>query len=330
MHIGLHKTGSTAVQHALFNGADRLEHELGILYPRFIRNHSAPLTAMFHHAPETYRINVMEGIDTPKAAARHAKSRRHAFEKAMKKTAADIVLLSGEDVSDLQIEGIVALREWLLQWTDDPRVVCMVRNPFKWAVSAAQSSIRGGRTWRQANKQLIMLAASQRLGKFMEQFGRASMFVFTLEAAKEHPAGIAGYLLEQLELGEVALPRSEDVNRNASMSLEAAYIISHLNQRRPLFTDGKMNPRRYQNDIVPLIRDIPGQPFRLSREAMEKVSASAEQDRDWLKQHFGLELDITDSGAGQAVDEELVLFSQDAIEAVAIKMHEWMEVHRKR
>ena len=234
LHIGLHKTGSTAIQHTLHNYRDELATSHKLLYPAVSRNHSMPLVAMFHDQPHTYRMNIRAGIHTADAASVAADQHRARFEQEMSGSSCEQVLLSGEDVSDLTASALQRLQQWLAQWADNITVIAMVRNPVSWAVSAAQGNIRGGKTYAQVNKQLMLLRLSDRLQKFADIFGRDNMKVFTLEEAQQFPAGLAACLLDKVGMPGMQFPNQANFNQNPGMSLEAAQLISALNKRRPV------------------------------------------------------------------------------------------------
>ncbi|MEP5764633.1 MAG: hypothetical protein ABJ308_08560 [Halieaceae bacterium] len=328
LHIGLHKTGSTTIQHTLHNYREELAASHALFYPAFARNHSVPLVAMYHDQPHTYRMNILSGIDTAEAAEEFAATRRAAFETEMQQSQSRQMLLSGEDVSDLSVAGLERLHEWLMQWTDDLRIVAMVRNPIKWAVSAAQSNIRGGKTYAQANKRLTLLRLGDRLQKFLDTFGRDQMTVFSLEEAAQHPAGLTACMLEKLGLPAAEFPNESKFNQNPGMSLEAAQLISALNRRRPLIIDGKLNPRRFDGDVLPIIRGIKGQPFRLESDTMVRIRESALADKQWLEQNFGMELALDLNDGSAATTTDTLTFSMESVENLALKLHELNQIQQ--
>src|SRR5208283_2111335 len=87
VHIGIHKTGSTAIQHTLFNNARQLAAH-GILYPRY---HAAPV-GDFNHRQLAWEIEA-GAVDL--AALRN-------WAKYLAQTDAHTVVLSAEDLCKLK------------------------------------------------------------------------------------------------------------------------------------------------------------------------------------------------------------------------------------
>ncbi len=111
-------------------------------------------------------------LDTPEKAETHNRENLEALEGEFLASGARQLILSGEDLSDLRASGFARLREWLLQWGNELKVVCALRNPVSWSISAAQSSIRGGKTYGEVNRDPPLQRLRGRLGACIEAFGR--------------------------------------------------------------------------------------------------------------------------------------------------------------
>ena len=60
LHIGMHKTGTSAIQHALFDQRKALKKH-AINYVALARNHSIPLYSLFADHSEGYPIHLIAG-----------------------------------------------------------------------------------------------------------------------------------------------------------------------------------------------------------------------------------------------------------------------------
>lgn len=125
LHLGLHKTGTTAFQVALF-GQRELLAQNGIVYPKRKANHSEDLYTMFSSKPEVYLPNVVEQR-VGDALEQYRNDCFDAWRQILTDAPDDAhILVSGEDLSLLDQEGWMALLDFFGPYVSDVQAVAVV------------------------------------------------------------------------------------------------------------------------------------------------------------------------------------------------------------
>ena len=289
VHIGLHKTGTTTLQHALYARRVELEGKYRIHYPQLCKNHNKVFHSLFCDAPEKYHVNVRRNINTAEKAARYNRELMTRLEAEMEESVAETLLVSGEDLSSLSRAGVRRFKAWTDRQSLEPRVICCIRHPRATAASLAQEHLKGGWTLAQIRDNPPVPNYRERLTPWLETFGAKVLTIYDFEEARAHADGIFGYFCDI-----VGLPREFHVagrveKRNESMSAEAAVLLSALNAERPLFVNNALGSCRYSGDTR-AFATIPGRRFRLGEETMGRVMEAARPQLRWLRDTFGLTL----------------------------------------
>ncbi|MGB3209236.1 MAG: hypothetical protein WBB19_00880 [Desulforhopalus sp.] len=308
VHAGLHKTGTSSVQ--LFFRDNHIRYfQDGFFYPSFTSNHrngvmfnhSMPLFNIFCDDPEKYHMNKRYGITSSdlllEVSNYKAQLINHLNDKRCNR-----VLFSGEDLSALS-EG--ALRRLKLFFEENlgkqdilMECVIYVRHPLTWLTSEVQQSIKGGWSFSEAIAQKNRPAQPfylNRLKNLKKVFGN-NLVINKFEDAIRHSSGLVGHFLQHLDIPLLEDCKSEGYTQNASISMEAAEIISHVNSLEPFFQNGRVSSHRKQGDIWPLFT-VRGTRFGLSRQANEEFWSDSRSGRQVLLNDFGIDykyIDTTD------------------------------------
>lgn len=328
LHIGLHKTGTTTLQDFLYQYRLPLEQELQVLYPALHRNYSQALYSAFAEQPEQYSVNIRNGLDTPAKVALVNEENLQALLKECAASTATQLILSGEDLSLLSSAGLQRLRDWLSPLAEEMCVVCALRDPLKWSVSAAQSRIRGGHSYAEVNLEPPLQRARQRLQRCAQVFGETGIKLIDFDAALQGEGGLPGAFFDVLGLPRSWVSGKPVQRRNESMSLEAAYLISSLNQDLPLYVDGKLGQRRFKDDIREMIQQTAGRPFALTATAMQKIKDCSEPESAWLEDKFAITLDNSRLSTPVERAAGTLNFSPAAISSIAGQLHDKARVRK--
>ncbi len=288
IHIGLHKTGTTTIQNAFFSHREELESREGILYPSLSQNHSIPLYSMFCDKPECYHINIRNNVIRPEEVKKLNDRHTKAIEKEIDQSTANRLLLSGEDLSVLSLEGVSRFKDWLMKYSDNIRVIAWLREPVEWSASTAQHTIRNGTaTISAVMKKPPVPNYRGKLEKYFNIFGQQKVEIVDFHQAASHHEGIIGKFCDHLNIKNTMRKKLLGCpSRNISISYEAALVISKINEKFPMFTDGRLTPGRVTNDIVPFA-NIKGSKFMLSDEAAQIVLEKEKSSLNWLKDNCG-------------------------------------------
>lgn len=274
LHIGMPKTGSTAIQTALAN-YDRN----GTRYARLGDcNHSIALDAIFGDGKgqEAHRRTHFLG----QTASEEETARAHyslllESELAMERKR---LILSGEVLSKFDGAGIQALWDRLSAASGCLRVIGYVRDPMSFASAIIQQCVKGRDT------------RLQRAVEYRDNF-KAFQTIFGSDAFKlkaydlsRFPQGsvvadfAAEFGLEHVDLG---------TQENSAGSLDSIRLLNLLRVRLPVLAGHPGLAKGWIRLYVWLQSAIPGPKFRLPDELAASFCSRAEID--WLHDSFGID-----------------------------------------
>jgi hypothetical protein len=290
LHAGLHKTGTSSIQQTLHATHNRLVlRNQGVLYPAsWPQNHSIPLYSAFCERPEAYHINIRRGYSGEQIEQVNKEYLAHLAEE-VSRSSPDRMLLCGEDVSVLSLEGLSELQAYLLTIAPALRVINYVRHPVEWAVSGIQEDIKHGVSYGAAleSKQSVLRNLfRERVGRLLSVFGPRAVTVYRFEDAVRHGAGLVGHFLAAAEVAELEKIRA--VRANESMSQTAGDLLSHINRREPVIVDGRLNPARSPGDDAQLV-NLPGPPYDIPWEDKMTLAAVSKEDAAWLSRNLKID-----------------------------------------
>lgn len=139
LHIGMHKTGSSSIQKYLFENTLTDDIEYLPLKPA---NHSILFYSIFTVNPENYHINQRRNYDYYKCLENN-KQKLSEIVEFLKDSKRNIVI-SGEDISVLNLGELKRFKEFLSSFFDEIEVVIYIRDPHSFLVSVFQESVKGG------------------------------------------------------------------------------------------------------------------------------------------------------------------------------------------
>ncbi|RUP83086.1 hypothetical protein C7Y69_03270 [Alteromonas sp. KS69] len=235
LHVGMHKTASSSIQSTLANNLDLLDSQ-GAHFPIFklgkrnIDNHSIPLYSLFCETPDKYHINVRFSVDIP---AQHALYKEQLDTMLAKK---DFIILSGEDVCILSESGLKSLKDYLTSFGHELEVHCVLRQPYSLLCSLIQQNIKGG---LESLNNIHIVAISSMVEKLMLVFGDVRFHAFS-----KLKSSSAGLVREFLSLANIDTSNFRIINSNEGIGDQTTRLLNYVNQRVPVFVDGKLNSLR--------------------------------------------------------------------------------------
>ncbi|WP_077329089.1 hypothetical protein [Virgibacillus siamensis] len=295
LHVGLHKTGTTSIQETMFNKTnnDALLKE-GVLYPRcWVPNHSVPLYSAFCEKPETYHANIIRGLSKEEIEQTN-RNNLDKLKALLEETDAKKLVLSGEDLSMLFKSNIESFKQYLegIGLTQAKfRVITYTRNPVKWAISMIQQRMKAGQKYENIFDNLISGILPRlfvdRIGNFVEVFGKEAVEVFPFEDAVKHEFGPVGHFLVEIGIDKHTINGIKKISTNPSMSMFTGNLLAHINEEVPIIKGGKMNEKRYEKDYFPLY-EIKGEKYDITVNEKQIIKAVTKIDNDWLNDNFNI------------------------------------------
>ncbi|MBC7986182.1 MAG: hypothetical protein H7X93_05860 [Sphingomonadaceae bacterium] len=321
LHIGMHKTGTTAAQQLFAEQAELLRAQ-GLHYFSTRRpNHSFLLTTRY----DPDRLDMTQpGVPAVFASldrARHEKLWRRWGRFLDDVGASDEdALVSAEAAGLLPEDEIERLRDKVLTRFNRMIVLMLARPPLSYAQSAAQQRLKNRVSLPDSELKPPLPQYRARLLGYVGALGNENIRLEIFHHDRLVAGDPAQTLLKMIgkdrpELAELRSPRA-----NESISMTAAKLLSALQTARehperlseipePVlsalralspfyrFADieagalvGGFLPRR----LVELIRTIPGDKFTLPLEIQRAVPALAGRDAGWLSKQLGANIEDFD------------------------------------
>ncbi|TGD72302.1 hypothetical protein E4634_15155 [Mangrovimicrobium sediminis] len=321
LHIGLGKTGSTAVQAQLLASAAVLERS-GLHYPRhfphlraFGGNHSPVLRGLFDTSTERSRILTMLGLRSEAALQRFNRQSLDCLRRGFESSEAPQLLLSAEGVGHFPRPALQALAAWLGEIAEEVRVVACVRHPLDALSSEIQQRLTAGAVLETLYADPPVYPLRKLFTRLADSFGEDSLVLYDFAGATCYPGGLAAALLEHTGVAVHGLA-PEPPRANPSMSHEAALLLSALNAQRGLFAGGGRNPERAPDDVQ-RIASLPGRKFSAPPAVYALVEQRMADDLAWLEARHKLVLSAPER---PAADNEDPGFSQADIDDLALRL----------
>lgn len=288
LHIGMHKTGTTALQETLHAARrDLVSH--GINYLDMGANHSQPLFSIFGEKLTAYRANLKAGLDTKEAIASYASDAKARLQRLLSENTAPVTIISAEDLSLLRRPAVPKLRDFLSPYFDSILVVAYVRRPVSFINSLAVQAVKGGATLKALHENPPSPDYQWRFNKFLQAFGEQQMRLRLYDPATLKAGSVVTDFFELASLPHSALPTADEPILNKSLSAPAVNFLSETNKRTPMYIDDKLNPARPAG-LIEEAATMAGDPFSLPEELIEATLKANDWDIGWMEKKLGTTL----------------------------------------
>ncbi len=230
LHVGMPKTGTTAIQRALYgydDGSCRYA-DLGE------SNHSVALNMAFGD---------LKQMDTEAGQGSYAD---HAIEiqKAMREKVAvslsakgDRVVFSGENIWTMDEASLRLLRNFLLERSERIQLVLFVRDPLTWAASWTQQVIKQGLELR---TDVISAHPRERYTRLARVFGAQAIEVFRYEDVEEQDGDAVTFFARHFGLDPEKLNRGR-AKENPSLPEATTQAVCRIRSNKAVLS-------RFRND----------------------------------------------------------------------------------
>lgn len=284
LHIGTHKTGTTAIQNSL-NGYD----DGATRYARLIRaNHSLAVSALFRGTTSSAIAMRNQGFTGAAAEAWIARARAN-LDEDLNGPSRQLVI-SAESLCNFNVEDFARLRDAIAPHARAIRVLAYVRDPLGFASSMFQQSIKNGHK----TFSLPPLGYRARLEPSLRVFGKAAMTVVRFDRASLLDGDVIADFCKRVGIDR---SRLTEVVANERLSPDVVGLIYAFNQTEAskLGTQARFHAR--YRLIERLGQILPGK-LRLDPDLVRGKVKPA--DLDWLADTFGVDFS---AGLRKAVHE---------------------------
>lgn len=325
LHIGMHKTGTTAIQTAMYASGKQLARRR-ICYPRFEPNHSLAIRSLFSVQPDKIILHMRRGRTSPEQVTEFnadvaRRLRRICSGESWKK-----VLISGESMSTLGTRGVGKMKQFFDELVKDYRIIFYIRPPASYINSDAQERVKGGSTLERLTTNPPLPRYRKRLEPFLELFGRDS-----LDLRLYQREALADGLLQDFcgALDEPGLLEEISIgSRNRSWSADAVRVMDVYNARYPLVLNGgdgirSLNPDRPPDGVLrAVLQYIPGRNFSLATQELDSLLERCSDDIEWMESVYGARIsDRPAFGERESGCSDLGL-SNSRVEEIVEQLHQ--------
>lgn len=276
VHIGLPKTGSTAVQAYLTANHDRLA-DFGVRQVPAVASNHPDFAVAFDRASPLRRMDVRGTRDRHRARTRLAAQLRREV------TGSGTWLVSSEHLATVRTStDLAALARFLHGFATDVTIVAVLRRGDHWLPSAYAEAIRSGGTRplgaRFVRRRAVLLDHQDFVGRWVAAFGAdAVRLVPFLESDKANLAALPARVLAAVGVPASAtagwpLPAAPD---RSGLSAEAVEMLRMMN---PMLPPPGWRPSRDRARLVAALAErYPGPSTALTADAR-----SALDDAGWV------------------------------------------------
>lgn len=321
LHIGLDKTGSTAIQLACLNNK-RLLLENSILYPLFDFSHGQ-LGSCFYENPVEYIHNVELARTDRKQIELEDEHYLRNLMLEIEGSTAKTMILSSEAFSYMDAPSVSRLQHFLAAISERVQVILYCRPPLSYAVSALSQRARTGMPlWSEPPVQEIRKICHA----YEEAFGHENITArtFVRESLPDGDVRLDFFsfvgLLPEYVKRSMRLGGERD---NSTLSAEAILIAEAL---RKIHSDQPLANIEFSLKYEPLLRTIRGGAIRLTQQQVAEVRSASSEHIDYAARILNLALDEPDL----QYEGMLPSFGPDALDSIAQLFRRLVELDPER
>ena len=306
IHIGMPKTGSSALQESLFTNI--IDNRVS--YANLpVSNHSAIIFSMFASRPESHSLH--QGM-------KHSKEDIVKFNEKNKKLLIDsfsknntnIEIISGEDIFHIDYEGLKKMKFFLETYFKKILIVGYVRAPKSFMESAFQQLVKNHKM-DSFDFSIIYPYYKDKLEKFDTVFGSENVYLWKFDP-KIFPKG--DITLDFCKRLDIKTDDKLALRSNDAISEEAIALLfaNHKYGKQFDFSNKEM---QINNKLIEEISIIGKKKFKFSPKLINDVLSKYEADLKWIEDRMGLSLseDTYELNQGITSEEELLIFSDSTL-----------------
>lgn len=311
IHIGMHKTGTTSIQESLKYGLKNDDYyflDLGH------SNHSIPIYSLFCDDPINYYIHKFKNL-TIKQIESYNNANKDLLMKELKNNKTKNIIISGEDINKLSIEGLRKLKSFINNSYEDIHIIGYVREVSSYMQSMFQQKVKGGGL-KDFDIEGTYPYYKNTFEKFDIVFGKENVNLWKFEPKDFYKNNIVLDFCNHLG---IKFDESKIVYANESLSEEALRILYIFRKYGP--TLGNENYPLFKNEILlNLISGIGTNKFEFSYLLVKKILDVHKSDIEWMENRINAKLINKNLENGIKSELDLLNISEE-LSSVVLKLY---------
>lgn len=290
LHIGMHKTATTAIQDSLKGFTDGTTRYARVGWPN--PNHSVAFHTLFSHSGKPHKLLHEKGVGVRKLKELKATYQTE-LEQDLTSDEENLVV-SGEDISLLSAEELADMKAFFDPYCERIRVIAYVRDPVSFRSSNFQQAVKGGTSIFSVPQP----GYRNRFQKFIDIFGAEATEFALFDSAGFPDGSIIADFCQRIGIAAQAI--SEQTS-NEALSTEAVGLLFLWN-RMGLNSVGSPRKKRARMKLIREVRiNFPGK-FKFSAALGQKNLDT--EDISWMEALGGFSL-MKPAAKGEAgIDSE--------------------------
>jgi hypothetical protein len=304
IHFGLHKTGTSSVQEALFSsnlGPDKTYLHFETPYI------GRKLTTAFCCRPSRFFADLRNVSESD------SESTKMELQQLIESAPERCIIISAEDISLFQEEELVDFINFLRKNGLTLEAVAYVRDYRSWCESFFQQSAKYGH-WGTSLFPLGANAYRFAIEKFDRLLGRENVTLWKYDRSQFPDGCVVKDFFRRLQIGEFS-GEAEEVNSGLCIEAVKFMRILHANGLRPLSNTPDLIARYWLSNHM---RSMRGNRVRFHSKLISERMKLVASDLDWIEQRLGESVrnDLGDESDVEAIRSEadLETFSAESLE----------------
>ena len=288
IHIGTHKTATSSIQSSIYNNREVFLAKK-VLYPKSLdENHSLKVSSLFKKNPHELSFHILANRNQEKCIKYNDNVKSALRGEIKKHTDINKVLISGEDISFLEINELEMLKSFFQEEYNSPtfKIILFVRNPIDFVTSFSQEIVKAGKPIIPLESDFYKDYNSKIIKKFSKVFGKENINISTFEDSIKYEGGPVKYFLDKF-IEKNILEEKYFLRSNESISQISYEILNYINKICPRTINGEVNKLRI-NDSCYLLWALSGEKFKFSPKEQALIFQQASNDISWLKRKLGI------------------------------------------
>ena len=296
IHAGMHKTGSTAIQHWLNKKKQPAAHYFEWRNP----NHSILFVLLFQENPHTYFSIASDGY-TLEQALKEREIEKEKIRKQVEESDKELFIFSAERISSAPDDAVEAMHAFFSELFDDIQVYAYVRKPSGFMTSMFQQHLKTGKIKLHFGK--LWPDYRRRFERLVRIFGDENVHLRSFDKLAETKTEVVSDFADWI--GLQGAPKRE-ILRNKSMTATGMSLLYFYRKKIEPEVPPE-NKKDYNERVLDAVQKLPGEKFQIVLDPGKRLRKKFVLDLDWISGRLGE--DFNDIGA---VRDDRLVFRNDA------------------